>query len=712
MTDTLPLLENREMPPEIARLRELAYNLWWSWQTAALALYEELAPPLWEATNHNPVKLLRRVDEARLQAAASPHYRARYRDVMAAFDAYMASQELWFPTTHPDLKDCTIVYVSPEFGLHESLPIYAGGLGILSGDHCKEASDLGVPLVGVGLLYRSDYLIQRLDESGWQHADYPSMAPEDYPIFRARTKDGASLRVTVEIGGLVMSADVWQVQVGRVPVYLLDTLVESNRPDVCQLMTRLYGGTRETRLLQEALMGIGGIRALRAMGITGNALHLNEGHTAFAGIEMMREHIANGLSPEAALEAVKAVTTFTTHTSVPAGLDRFDLALVEHTFSDYCEAAPIDRGAFLDLARQQFDWGQQFSMPKLALSLSSRRNGVSVRHGAVSRRLFHSEWPDLAVDEVPIGHVTNGIHAETWLAPGIAKLFDEYISPDWLARQDDPAIWEAVANIPDEALWEARTQLKHRLIRALNLRTRERWESGAITPTHVTRSGLMFSSHYLTIGFARRFVTYKRSTLIFHDAERLCRILTVADRPVQLIFAGKAHPEDEDGKLMMQRVCQEAIRPEMGGRVAFIENYDMWIGHLLTGGVDVWLNTPRVPREASGTSGQKAAINGVLNLSILDGWWIEGFNGKNGWGVNGEESSEAEDVQDAADAALLYDVLEKEVVPLYYDVDHRGISPGWLAFVREAIRTTMPQFGTRRMLKEYAESYYVPGMKR
>jgi starch phosphorylase len=451
---------------------------------------------------------------------------------------------------------------------------------------------------------------------------------------------------------------------------------------------------------------------LRALSITPTVWHLNEGHSAFSILEIAREQVASGAPTQDALAAAKAATVFTTHTPVPAGLDTFEFGLVERYFSLYWEALGLDREGFFDLARQDFEWGERFSMPKLALGLSALRNGVSKLHGEVSRELFSDVWPDRETDDVPIGHVTNGVHVETWLAPEMANLFHNYVGWDWLEAQDEREIWRAVAAIPDETLWRARRRLKTQLIRFLHDKAQQRWSLGKTTPRHVLWSGALFSPDALTIGFARRFATYKRATLLFHDMERLKRIVTSAERPVQFVFAGKAHPDDDAGKHLIQHICRVALEPEMAGRIAFVEDYDMQVGRVLTRGVDLWLNNPRRPREASGTSGEKAAMNGVPNLSVLDGWWAEGFDGGNGWAIGSEKTLDDEAEQDNRDAAALYDVLEDEIVPLYYERDHHGLPLGWLAKARASIQASLPQFGSRRMLKEYTGNYYVPLMQR
>ena len=677
-----PTLDTRSLPPRIERLRELAYNLWWSWHEEAQDLYCSLDPLLWEETEHNPVALLRRIHPDKLENAITDiAYLAHYDKVFRSFDFYMKESDTWFATTYPDLKTHTIAYFSTEFGLHESLPLYAGGLGVLSGDHTKEASDLGLPFVGVGLLYHMGYFTQKINADGWQEDLYSEIDPDDRPIKPILLPDGQPARVSLDLGSLQVTSTLWKVQVGRVPVYLLDTGLDSNAPDLTLDIPRLYGGSHLTRLLQEILLGIGGVKALRLLNIDPHVWHMNEGHSSFLTLELIREHVLAGMPVEQAAEAVKSNTVFTTHTPVPAGLDMFDVDLLTPYFQPLWEDIGITREQFIDFGRQDIGWGEKFSMPRLALQLSGLRNGVSELHGQVSRGLFQSVWPDRKLEEVPIFHITNGVHAQTWLAPQMMSLFDRYIGRDWVYYMDD------------------------------RCQTRIRWAAGETTLLHIAWSGTLFTHDVLTIGFARRFATYKRATLLFHDFQRLQNIVRSAECPVQFVFAGKAHPQDHGGKTLIQEICQRALDPRLGGRIAFLEDYDMNVARYLVRGVDVWLNNPRRPREASGTSGQKAALNGIPNLSILDGWWAEGYNGCNGWAIGDGHEFWAEHEEDRADAEAFYEVLEKEVIPLYYRRTDEGLPQEWLIRVRESIKSAMPHFSTRRMVKEYAEKMYVPAQR-
>ncbi len=712
MNHRLPTLNGRFLPHRIDRLRELAYNLWWSWHEEALELYRQLDPLLWETVGHNPVAFLRRVDSSSLEAAiGNATYMAIYNRVFRAFDVYMGEHDTWFAATYPGLKEQQIAYLSTEYGMHESLPLYAGGLGVLSGDHTKEAGDLGLPFVGLGLLYHEGYFTQKINAEGWQEDFYDVFDPEDRPIQLAHMPNHETAQITLELNGLRISSTVWHVQVGRVPVFLLDTALESSDPDLTRDVSRLYGGSRTTRLLQEVLLGIGGVRALQALGIQPQIWHMNEGHSAFCALELLRQKVEQGLSFEQAVEEVRVTSVFTTHTPVPAGLDMFDLEEISHYFQGYWEKLGLTQERFLDLARQDIGWGEKFSMPRLALRLSSRHNGVSNLHGQVSRELFHHVWPDRRFDNVPIFHITNGIHAKTWLAPEMAALFDQYIGYDWIRYMDEPALWNAVDAIPDDALWDIRCQLKLDLFRFLIRQAQRRWAMGETTPAHVVWSGALLADNALTIGFARRFATYKRATLLFQDIEQLKRLVNDSERPVQFVFAGKAHPQDQGGKSLIQEICHRALDSELAGRIAFLENYDMCVARYLVRGVDVWLNNPRRPREASGTSGQKAALNGIPNLSILDGWWAEGYNGRNGWAIGDGHRFSDEREQDRADADELYRTLEKEVVPLYYARSEDGLPRAWLAKVREAIKSAAPHFTARRMVKEYTRRSYMPALQ-
>ncbi|MBM4458170.1 MAG: glycosyltransferase family 1 protein [Chloroflexi bacterium] len=696
----------------IGRLTELAYNLWWSWHPSAQALYEEVDADLWRQVNHNAVKFLRRVSQQKLDRAASnPAYLARYAAVMAEFDAYMhpPAGSTWCERTCAEASDRLIAYFSAEFGLHESLPIYSGGLGILAGDHVKTASDLGLPFVGVGFLYPQGYFQQRIDADGRQQAIYEKLDFSDAPATPALGPDGKQVIISVELSGRIVHAMVWRVQVGRVPVYLMDTDVELNAPADRELSARLYGGNHEMRISQEVILGIGGVRALRSLGLWPAVWHMNEGHAAFLQLERLREYVQDrSFSLRAALWAVKADSLFTTHTPVPAGNDAFNFDLMDRFFGGYWGRLGLDRESFLGLGRFDYPWGPQFSMTVLALRTAGAANGVSRLHGEVSRRMWRGVWPETTEAETPIGHVTNGVHTATWLDPGLAALLDRHLEAGWRDRLDDPQAWTGVSRIPDEDLWAQHLAAKMRMIALVRERVAAHRQRIAADAAEINAAAHLFDPRALTIGFARRFATYKRATLIFRDQERLKRILNDPERPVQIIFAGKAHPADEPGKAFIQTIFQLSRQPGFAGRIVFVEDYDANIGRALVNGADLWLNNPRRPLEASGTSGQKAGLNGVPNCSVLDGWWCEGYDGQNGWaiGQGGDHLSEA--AQDEADALALLGLLENEIVPLYYAQDGQGIPRGWLAKMKASIASVGPAFSFDRMLKEYVTQYYGP----
>lgn len=701
-----------KVPEKLKRLPEIAYNLWWSWNNDARALFRRLDLSLWRNTQHNPVQILREISPERLEEAARDSVFIRhYHKVLLSLDKEMANGHTWFHTTYPHLTKKTIAYFSFEFGLHNSLPIYSGGLGILSGDHAKESSDLGLPFVGVGFMYPQGYFRQRLPSHGWQEAVYQQLDMDEAPILPVRDEEGLEVRISVELGGQPVYARLWHVQVGRTPLYLLDTDVDENEPWDRELSARLYSGDSELRIRQEIMLGIGGVRALRALGIQPAAWHMNEGHSAFLLLELIREKVAGGVPFDEAAAAVRARAIFTTHTPVTAGHDAFAFHMVEKYFIGYWEQLGLDRNQFMDLGKHQETWGPAFNMTVLALRLSGQANGVSKLHGSVSRAMWHPIWPDRPVEEVPITSITNGVHVATWIAADLDDLFSKYLGPDWLQQQDDPVIWQRLLDIPDDELWYLHVRLKHKLMDFLRERVRRRWVGGAEDPIQVMTGGTLLDPNALTIGFARRFATYKRSTLIFRDLQRLQHILLDKHRPVQLIYAGKAHPADDPGKSLIQAIYNLAKHPQLGGRVAFVEDYDMHMARYLVQGVDVWLNTPRRPREASGTSGQKASLNGVPNLSVLDGWWEEGYNGANGWAIGSPNSREEPEEQDHEDAISLYHTLEEEIVPLFYQRDRDGIPRGWVELMREAIRSNAPQFSMRRMVKEYTEMLYINALE-
>ena len=711
-----------KIPDAIARLQELAYNLWWSWEPAAQALYERIDAELWRQTTHNPVKFLRNVHQQKLDAvAADPAYVQDYTAVMTDFDDYMRSaQGDWFSTNYGDKRDQTIAYFSAEFGLHEALPIYSGGLGVLSGDHCKEASDLNLPFVGVGFLYPQGYFTQRIDPAGRQQAEYEKIDFAEMPVTAARDPQGREILINVDLPGRTVYAKVWRIQVGRIPIFLMDTDVPRNAPQDRELSARLYGGDREMRISQEVVLGIGGVRAIRALGYNPSVWHMNEGHSAFLGLERIRELVqGQGLAFQEAVEAVRANALFTTHTPVPAGNDAFAFEMVEKFFWQYWGQLGIDRDHFINFARQELPWGPQYSMTVLALRLSSYANGVSKLHGEVSREMWQFLWPDTPVAQTPIGHITNGVHTKTWLARELRTLYSRYLAPRWLEEVDDPAIWAAADQIPDAELWAVHQQRKEQMVAAVRARVREQYLRYGEGTRRIQEAEQLLNPNALTLGFARRFATYKRATLIFRDEARLLRLLSDPERPVQLVFSGKAHPADEPGKGLIQQIYQMSQRPEFMGKIVFAENYDMNIARQLIAGVDVWLNNPRRPHEASGTSGQKASLCGIPNFSVLDGWWVEGYiapteqgqshnNGSNGWSIGEEREYKDEATQDEADVLNLYATLEDEIIPLFYTRDTQGIPVGWLKKMKNAIRTCAPQFSMKRMVKEYATLYYLP----
>jgi starch phosphorylase len=694
------------VPSKIGRIGELAYNLWWSWNPEARSLFKLLDRALWRSTQHNPVQMLQEIDPEDLNAAANDSlFYSYYKKAILAFDREMASDQTWFNRQHPELNGFLAAYFSAEFGLHSSLPIYSGGLGILSGDHAKEASDLGIPLVGVGFMYPQGYFRQRVPSHGWQEAVYEQLDMGRAPIMPVLDNDRQEQRVSVPMSGRTVSARIWNVRVGRVPLYLLDTDVDENDPWDRELSARLYSGDTEHRIRQEIMLGIGGVRALRALKIEPSVWHMNEGHSAFLVLECIREQVSQGMSFEQAAAKIKRRSLFTTHTPVPAGHDAFPFHMVEQYFSGYWDELGLTRDEFLDLGRHEEEWGTSFNMTVLALKTSGQANGVSKLHGEISRKMWQSVWPERAEADVPITHVTNGVHVPTWTPLEMRQLFRKYLGPDWVQKHDDPAIWERMNDVPDDELWALHLDLKRKTVGYFQELARRRWIDGTNDPTQVMTSGTFLDPEALTIGFARRFATYKRALLVFRDVKRLERIALDTHRPVQFVFAGKAHPEDDPGKQLIQSVYNMAKHHRLGGRVAFIEDYDMHMARYLVQGVDVWLNTPRRPREASGTSGQKATLNGIPNLSVLDGWWVEGYNGANGWAFgDGDESADLE-AQDAIDADALYSLLEDEIIPLYYARDRDDIPRGWVAIMREAIRSNAPRFCTRRMLKEYAALY-------
>ncbi len=703
------------MPARISRLYELAYNLWWSWRPEARILFSSLDAALWEEVGHNPVRFLSEVNPRFLEnAAENTNYLQLFDSVLNDFDYYMhpRTDDTWFSSTYPELTEKVIAYFSAEFGLHESLPIYSGGLGILSGDHCKEASDLGLPFVGVGFLYPQGYFRQRITREGRQEATYDKLHFSEAPATPATRPDGSEIMINVDLPGRRIYAKVWKLQVGRIPLYLMDTAVAPNAPNDRELSARLYSGDHEMRISQEIVLGIGGVRTLRALGITPSAWHLNEGHAAFLNLERCRELIVSGLSFNEAREAVAANSLFTTHTPVPAGNDSFSYELIDKYFGNYWGQLGLNREQFMNVAREEHGWGPTYSMTVLALKLTGQHNGVSALHGSVSRRMWQFLWPGTEVDEVPIGSVTNGIHTFSWVAPEVNELFRRYLDNNWGRYVDDQKFWNNhIDNIPDVELWKTHAQSKDKLIAYARHRLKQQHLRLGEGSLQIAEIDNFLDPTALTLGFARRFATYKRATLLFRDIERLKRILNNPDRPVQIIYAGKAHPADEPGKALIEQVYKLSRTKEFKGKIVFLENYDIDMARYLVSGTDVWLNNPIRPYEASGTSGQKAALNGQPNCSILDGWWVEGYNGKNGWAIGEEREYHDQEAQAEADSISLYRLLEEEIVPTFFDRDDSGIPHHWLGYMKEAIRTCAPEFSMRRMVKDYTTHYYVPDIQ-
>ena len=705
--------EGRSLPDRISGLWQLAFNLRWTWHQEARETFRRLDYPLWRLTSHNPVRMLNLVTNQQLkQAARDPAFVALYDAAIEGLGHALTAKKTYWVRTYPGLANRPIAYFSAEFALHQSLPIYAGGLGVLAGDHCKEASDLGIPLVGVGFMYPQGYFHQSVTSAGQQEELYEHLEWDHAPVEQVVTKDGKPRIVSVALGHRVVHVSVWCVRLGRVKIYLLDTSVKENDPEDRELSARLYAGDRETRLKQEIILGVGGVRALRALGHQPMVWHLNEGHTAFVTLERMRELVDRGESFEAALEKVRRSTIFTTHTPVPAGHDVFHMDLVESYLAGYWGNIGSYLDQFLRLGHYDNGLGPMFNMTALAIRSTGATNAVSQIHGRVTLDMWSQIWPSVPERESLLKTVTNGVHVPTWIAPDMVKLFERHLGANWKDQHDSVDFWDGISMIPDEELWAVREGLRSYLIAFIRERARQLWTQKQVTAARVVAAGTLMDPAALTIGFARRFTDYKRPELIFGNPERLARILTAFRRPVQMVFAGKAHPADHPGKHHLQNIFSRAIDPAFGGRIAFVEDYDLHVAHFLVQGCDVWLNTPRKLFEASGTSGMKAAINGVLHLSTGDGWWAEGHTGTNGWSFDGGVTADDPATVDAADAEALYRLLEEEIVPAFYDRDANKVPRRWLWMVKEAIRTTMPRFSARRMVKQYAEWLYAPGFSR
>jgi glycogen phosphorylase len=704
------------LPPRLTPLRELVYNLWWTWNLDAVDLIRRLDRDLWEDSGHNPVFLLGTIPQERLEEAANDEgFQAHMMRIYQALNRYMGSSDTWFKRTlATKFADLRIAYFSAEFGLTECLPMYSGGLGILAGDHLKSSSDLGIPLVGVGLLYQQGYARQYLNADGWQQELYPVNDFYTMPIQLERGSDGNAISVQVDYPGRVVTAQVWRAQVGRVPLYLLDTNLDANRPEDRAITGQLYGGDLDTRIRQEIMLGIGGMRALAALGIEPTVCHMNEGHSAFLALERIRRVMREQhLTFAEAKELTSAGNMFTTHTAVPAGFDLFPPQMMDYYFGNYYHELNLGREEFLQLGRGVAARpDESFSMAVLALHLAASANGVSVLHGEVARNMWKGLWPQTPTQEVPITSITNGIHTQSWISHDLDSLFLRYLGPRWVERPWEQAIWERIERIPDEELWRTHERRRERLVAIARDRLRKQFERRGAAAKEVAVATEVLDPEVLTIVFARRFATYKRALLLFSDPERLSRILNDRNRPVQIIFAGKSHPQDNPGKEFIRQIVHFSRREDMRRRVIFLEDYDMSLARYLVQGADVWLNTPRPGWEASGTSGMKAAMNGALNVSSYDGWWREGYKPEIGWCVGRGEFYEDERYGDQVEAQALYDLLEKDIIPLFYERGQDGLPRNWIARMKHAMRKVAPQFNTHRMVQEYIEDLVLPASLR
>ena len=711
------------LPETLRPLVRMAGNLWWSWNGSGMSLFRDIDPQRWDLCEHNPLQLLRTAAPERLsQMAVDPDYLERIQKTVARFDEYMRAKPgtprsesfpTWARQHVPQASaDRPIAYFCAEYGIHESLHLYAGGLGILAGDHLKSASDLGIPLVAIGLLYRQGYFRQRVNVDGWQEEFYSDEDFRELPLTLLRDETNQPVIVEVPIRGRSVCAQIWRAEVGRVPLFLLDTDCDRNEDVDRWITAHLYGGDASTRIVQEVVLGIGGVRALRALGITPHTYHLNEGHSAFLTLELIREQVTTGTDLDTAVKSVAQQCGFTTHTPVPAGNDTFDAALMLEVLGGFLKEVCDDTETVLGLGRRHpNDTLEPFGMTPLAIRLSRSANGVSKRHGEVCARMWQQLWPDVPVEASPFKAVTNGVHHSTWVAPLMRRLFDHFIGPDWALHADDPEMWKRVDQIPDGELWRAHCLLRARLVAEARYRAELQWREAGESDQLVRSAKRLLNPDILTIGFARRVAAYKRWHLLLSDMERAIAMLNHPTQPVQFVLAGKAHPRDNEAKRILQQLMQWKERRELRGRVVFLSGYDQYVARRLVQGVDVWLNLPVPPLEASGTSGMKVVVNGGLNCSILDGWWIEGSNGENGWDIGTpydlpSRGRMVADDRNEADAASLHDIVENQIRPLFYDRNREGVPRGWVARMRASMKTLAPAFSATRMVKDYAHIYY------
>ena len=701
-----------QLPKELKRLTEIANNLWWSWNTEFLKIFKLIDQDLWERIDKNPTKFLKLVSQDKIEKASKNEEILKlYESVVSNYDGYMLSKETWFSKKYPQNKNDLIAYFSAEYGLDETLPIYSGGLGILSGDHLKSASDLGIPMVAVGLLYKHGYFNQKINGYGQQESEYHNIDLFNLPITPVKTGEDEDLIIDIPLLGNTLYLKIWTIQVGRINLYLMDSDVEQNIEEFKGITQKLYGGDREMRIRQEIILGMAGVKLLRVLGLKPTVYHMNEGHSAFLTLELIKDTMKEKqLSFDMAREIVTAKTAFTTHTPVPAGNDIFGLDLIDKYFDKFWDELGITRDEFMKLGmKEMVGLDTCFNMGILALRIAGKKNGVSKLHGAVSRELFSEVWPEIAENESPIGYVTNGIHTCSWLAPNLKALYNKYMMPYWQDNIQDDATWKKINSIPDEELWEEHLKRKEKLMDIVKENVTERYKRSGFSYDDINEVVSKLNPNALTIGFARRFATYKRATLIFRAIERLTQLLNQEKRPVQIIFAGKAHPDDMEGQNLIKQIHEISLMPQFKGKIFILENYNIGMARYLVSGVDVWLNNPRRPMEASGTSGEKASVNGVVNFSVLDGWWAEGYDETNGWSIGTETNYDSYEIQDNADSDSIYSTLENKIIPAYYKrQNEKGFSKEWIRYMKNSIMSTGGKYSTSRMLIDYVEQIYMP----
>ncbi len=699
-----------QLPERINKLAEVSNNLWWSWNSEFLRLFKMMDLDLWEKSEKNPVKFLKMISQEKIEGLVhNEEFLKEYDKVVENFDNYMKSKDTWFSKKYPNNKEDLIAYFSAEYGLDEIVPIYSGGLGILSGDHLKSASDLGLPFIAIGLLYKNGYFHQKINSRGEQCSEYHNIDLYNLPISPVKDENNNDVIIDILLDNRTLYLKLWQINVGRIKLYLMDSDIEQNDEDFRGITLRLYGGDKDMRIRQEIVLGMAGVKALKTLNYMPTVYHMNEGHSSFLTLQLIKDLMEEKqISFEMAKEIATVQTVFTTHTPVPAGNDIFDISLIDRYFNGFWNKLGISREDFLKLGMPGNDLEPGFNMGILALKIAGKKNGVSKLHGEVSRELFSDVWPNIAEDESPITYVTNGIHTCSWLAPNIKELFNEYLPPYWQDNIELESTWEKIYNIPNEKLWDVHVERKEKLIRMIKQNITQRYINSGVGYDQIAEIVNNLNPRALTIGFARRFATYKRATLIFKDIARLTQILSDEKRPVQLVFAGKAHPQDKEGQDLIKYIHEISLMPQFKGKIFILENYNIGLSRYLISGVDVWLNNPRRPMEASGTSGEKASVNGVVNFSVLDGWWCEGYTGTNGWTIGTNASYESYEEQDKADSNSLYHTLENKIIPAYYNQDKDGVSKEWLAYMKNSIKTTGGKYSTARMVTEYVKDLYMP----